>query len=79
MLSIKRPILDIGCGEGLFAKNVFVEKIDPGMDPTPRELERARKLEACEKLNQTKGDFIDKLSCSYIDYVCDAVCAATIR
>ena len=64
-LSFKRPILDIGCGEGLFAKSVFAEKIDTGIDPNPRELDRARELEGYEELIQTKGDTIDKPDGSY--------------
>jgi SAM-dependent methyltransferase len=55
-----RPILDIGCGEGLFASVVFGEKIDTGIDPNPRELERARELGAYEELIECKGDAINK-------------------
>lgn len=58
--SFDRPILDIGCGEGLFAKVVFGEKIDTGIDPNPRELERARDFGAYEELIECKGDKIDK-------------------
>jgi len=58
--SFRRPILDIGCGEGLFAKVVFSEKIDTGIDPNPHELERARKLGAYEELIECSGDAIDK-------------------
>ncbi|MBI3044306.1 MAG: class I SAM-dependent methyltransferase [Betaproteobacteria bacterium] len=56
----RRPILDVGCGEGLFAKVVFGEKIDTGIDPNPRELERARALDAYEELIECGGDAIDK-------------------
>ena len=56
----RRPILDIGCGEGLFAKVVFAEKIDTGIDPDSRELERARALEAYEELIECTGDAIGK-------------------
>jgi SAM-dependent methyltransferase len=56
----RRPILDIGCGEGLFAKVVFAERIDTGVDPNPREIERARALEAYDELIECKGDAIDK-------------------
>ena len=59
-LEFKRPILDIGCGEGLFAKVVFGEKIDAGIDPNPRELERAREFDAYDELIQCKGDAIPK-------------------
>jgi len=58
--SFQRPILDIGCGEGLFAMVVFGEKIDTGIDPDERELERARELEAYNELIECKGDTIDK-------------------
>jgi SAM-dependent methyltransferase len=59
-LDFRRPILDIGCGEGLFAKIVFGEKIETGIDPNPRELERARVFDAYEELIECKGDAIDK-------------------
>ena len=58
--SFRRPILDIGCGEGLFAKVVFGEKIDTGIDPNPRELDRARALEAYQELIECTGDAIGK-------------------
>jgi SAM-dependent methyltransferase len=64
-LRFERPILDIGCGEGLFAKNVFAEKIDTGVDLDSRELDRARELDAYEELIQTKGNAIGKPSGSY--------------
>lgn len=57
--------MDIGCGEGLFAKNVFAEKIDTGVDLYSRELDRARELDAYEELIQTKGNAIGKPSGSY--------------
>ncbi len=56
----RRPILDIGCGEGLFASIVFGEKIDTGIDPNPRELERARALDAYDELIECAGDAIGK-------------------
>lgn len=56
----RRPILDIGCGEGLFAKVVFSEKIDTGIDPDPRELERARVFDAYEELIECGGAAINK-------------------
>jgi SAM-dependent methyltransferase len=63
--SFRRPILDIGCGEGLFAKVVFGERIDTGIDPDPRELDRARVLKAYEELIKCTGDAIDKPSGYY--------------
>ena len=40
-----RPILDLGCGDGLFASILFAEPIDTGIDPGEKELQLARKTE----------------------------------
>lgn len=56
----EHPILDIGCGEGLFAHVLFGEKIDTGIDPNARELDRAKQLGAYEELIQCTGDAIPK-------------------
>src|SRR5579872_4953725 len=56
----QRPILDIGCGEGIFAKKLFNEKIDVGIDPNPSELERAQSYDAYDELIQCWGDQIPK-------------------
>lgn len=61
----ERPILDLGCGEGLFAKMVFTERIDTGVDPNRRELERARELGAYVELIQCYGHQIPKPDASY--------------
>jgi SAM-dependent methyltransferase len=62
---IQHPVLDIGCGEGLFAKVLFAEKVDTGIDPNPKELERARDLDAYEELIQCEGALIPKPDGSY--------------
>jgi SAM-dependent methyltransferase len=54
------PILDIGCGEGLFARMAFEEKIDTGIDPDSKELKRAAELGAYRELIECKGDQIPK-------------------
>ncbi len=61
----ERPVLDIGCGEGLFAKILFAEPIDTGIDPNPRELARARELGAYKELIECRGDRIPKADGSY--------------
>jgi SAM-dependent methyltransferase len=61
----ERPVLDIGCGEGLFARMVFAEKIDTGVDPNARELERARELGAYTELIECYGHDIAKPNGSY--------------
>jgi SAM-dependent methyltransferase len=62
---LERPILDLGCGEGLFAKMTFAETIDTGVDPDARELARARELGAYEELIECYGDRIPKPDASY--------------
>ena len=64
-LPFVRPILDVGCGEGLFAKILFAEPIDTGIDPNSRELDRARELGAYEELIECFGDAIPKADGSY--------------
>ena len=60
-----RPVLDIGCGEGLFARMLFAEPIDTGIDPNPRELSRAGELGAYVELIECRGDAIAKPDGSY--------------
>ena len=75
----ERPILDIGCGEGLFAKILFAEPLDTGIDPNPHELSRARELGAYTELIVCSGDKIPKpdgsfqtiLSNSVIEHIPD--------
>ena len=55
-----RPILDIGCGEGIFAYVLFDEKIDVGIDPDKNELKRALKYGMYKELINCYGDSIDK-------------------
>jgi 2-polyprenyl-3-methyl-5-hydroxy-6-metoxy-1,4-benzoquinol methylase len=77
--TFQRPILDIGCGEGLFAKQLFKEKIDVGIDPNPKELQRASLYNAYHELYCCKGDKIPKengsfntiLSNSVIEHIID--------
>src|SRR5258708_2402892 len=64
-MSFRHPVLDIGCGEGLFAKILFAEKIDTGIDPNARELERARELGAYDTLIECRGDHIPGADGSY--------------
>ena len=64
-LAFERPVLDIGCGEGLFAKVVFMEPVDTGIDPNARELERAEALGAYSELIECFGDEIPKPDGAY--------------
>jgi SAM-dependent methyltransferase len=64
-LPFVRPILDLGCGEGLFAKIVFAEKIDTGIDPNPKELKRAEDLGGYHELICCWGESIPRPDQSY--------------
>lgn len=54
------PILDIGCGEGLFAFILFQEKIDTGVDPDEKELKRAGQYGMYDELIKCYGQQIPK-------------------
>ncbi|MFN8008916.1 MAG: methyltransferase domain-containing protein [Terriglobia bacterium] len=57
-LEFERPVLDLGCGEGLFAQSVFTESLEAGIDPNPRELERAQIYGRYVQLIQCSGNAI---------------------
>ncbi len=59
-MSFPAPVLDLGCGEGLFAHILFATPIDTGIDPNPHELARARQLGAYSELLQCSGDSIPR-------------------
>ena len=61
----KRPVLDIGCGEGIFAWGLMDEKIDVGIEPNARELERAREIGLYDELIECFGDNIPKAECTF--------------
>jgi SAM-dependent methyltransferase len=52
------PVLDIGCGDGVFASVLFDEQVDLGIDPDPDEVEQARKQGCYRKLIQCPGHAI---------------------
>ncbi|MBS0534428.1 MAG: class I SAM-dependent methyltransferase [Proteobacteria bacterium] len=63
--TFERPILDIGCGEGLFANVLFAEKIETGIDPNAREIERAKEFGGYDELIECFGDAIPKPDGAY--------------
>lgn len=46
----KKPLLDLGCGEGFFAKFLFHGKVDVGLDISEVEVEHARKSNVYKKV-----------------------------
>jgi SAM-dependent methyltransferase len=59
------PVLDVGCGDGLFASVLFDEKIDLGIDPDERELMRAKQLGGYVELLPCCGDRIPRADRSF--------------
>lgn len=54
------PILDLGCGDGLFSYILFDENIDTGIDLNSDELTCAKKLHCYDELICCSGDKIPK-------------------
>jgi SAM-dependent methyltransferase len=61
----ERPILDVGCGDGVFASVLFAEPIDLGIDPDEKELARARQLGGYRELLPVRGDAIPRPAGSF--------------
>jgi len=60
-----RPVLDVGCGEGLLASVLFADPIDTGIDPDADELRQAGALGAYRELIRCRGDAVPKASGSF--------------
>ncbi len=60
-----RPVLDMGCGDGLFAKILFNEKICTGIDPNNKELLSANQLDMYNELIKCSGEAIPKPDSHY--------------
>ena len=56
----KTPVLDIGCGEGVFAHILFDQQIDCGIDPDADEIERAKHYHMYKELIPCYGNAIPK-------------------
>ena len=60
-----QPVLDLGCGEGIFSYVLFDEQIDTGVDLNPKELENAKKYEMHKELISCSAEQIPKASESF--------------
>ena len=56
----ERPVLDVGCGDGIFAKTLFIDPVDTGIDPDEKELSIAEELGAYSELITCPGDAVPK-------------------
>jgi len=59
------PVLDMGCGDGLFASILFADKIDTGIDLNSSEIACAAKTGAYVELICCSGSQIPKVSGTY--------------
>lgn len=57
-MDIQEPVLDLGCGEGLFGSIFFSTKVSVGIDPNPREIVRAREFDCYKTLICCTGDSV---------------------
>ncbi|HEY1816679.1 MAG TPA: class I SAM-dependent methyltransferase [Kofleriaceae bacterium] len=60
-----RPILDIGCGDGVFSSVLFDDPIDVGIDPDSKEISRAAQYGKYNELINCFGQAIDKPAASF--------------
>jgi len=75
----RSPVLDLGCGDGLFASVLFGDRLDTGIDPDPHELREAartgayRELIRCygERIPKPDGSFQTVLSNSVLEHIPD--------
>jgi SAM-dependent methyltransferase len=73
----KHPILDIGCGDGIFASILFKDKVDLGIDPDSQEVDRARQshryreLICCgaQKIPKSDGEFNTIFANSVLEHI----------
>lgn len=62
--NLTAPILDLGCGDGIFASESFDFQLDFGLDPNVRELKRAGKTGIYKNLIHAYGNSIPLMDCS---------------
>lgn len=80
-----QPMLDIGCGDGIFAHILFDEMIDTGIDLDPEEIARASRMDAYAELLECPGDKIPKPDGAYQTILSNSVlehipeCASVLR
>ena len=70
---IQHPVLDLGCGEGLFAEMVFAGCFDTGVEPDSHEIQAAQKKGRHRELIQASGDRIPKPDCYYRTIISNSV------
>jgi SAM-dependent methyltransferase len=68
-----RPILDLGCGDGVFAATLFAERIELGIDVDAREIVSARQLNAHDELIVCSASRVPKPDASFASVFSNSV------
>jgi len=69
----RRPVLDLGCGDGLFAQLALGAPVDTGVDPNMRDLARARERRVYRELIQCRADAVPKPDGAYRTILANSV------
>lgn len=72
-IPMRRPILDLGCGDGVFGRVLFAEPIDVGVDASAAELAIARTAESYRVLLQANGAALPCADASFETVVSNGV------
>jgi SAM-dependent methyltransferase len=68
-----RPILDLGCGDGILAATLFAERIDVGIDVDAREIATAQQFSAYDELIVCAADCVPKPDASFASVFSNSV------
>ncbi len=72
-ISLKEPVLDVGCGDGIFAEITFAEKITVGFDPSLQSLCEPANRKAYDNILQAEGAFIPFADGSFSTVISNSV------
>jgi len=72
-LSLERPILDVGCGDGHFASAIFAETLDAGIDVSEKILNEARQINMYKELKITSDNNIPYPDASFLSVFSNCV------
>jgi SAM-dependent methyltransferase len=68
-----RPILDLGCGDGILAATLFAKRIDVGIDVDAREIATAQRLNAYDELIVCAANCVPKPDASFASVFSNSV------
>jgi SAM-dependent methyltransferase len=72
-LPLREPVLDVGCGDGLFAERTFVRALAVGIDRDPAELAIARKRHVYRSLAAVDAAHLPFRSATFASVISNSV------